>query len=163
MNELDRFIKMQEKDYEKALEEIKNGYKKTHWIWYILPIMKGLRNSTISNYYGIKDFEEATKYLENNYLRKHLIEMSQTLLDLGDVDIYYVMGSVDGIKLQQCMTLFNKVENEMKIDCGNIFKKVLTKFFNDKEDTKTLEILENQKKEKENKISSFDGQDKSKK
>ena len=156
MDELDRFIKMQEKDYEKALKEIKQGHKKTCWIWYILPIMKGLRNSKISKYYGIKDFEEATKYLGNKYLREHLIEMSQALLDLGDIDIYYVLGPIDGIKLQQCLTLFNKVENEMKINCGNIFKKVLTKFFNDEEDKKTLEILENQKKEKENNISKND-------
>ena len=149
--DLDRFIKMQEKDYEKALKEIKNGQKKTCWIWYILPIMKGLRKSKNSMYYGIKDFEEATRYLKNEYLRNHLIEMCQAILDLGDVDISMVMGYIDDIKLKQCMTLFNLVETEMKIDCGNIFKKVLIQFFNDEEDKSTLDILEKQRNEKNKK------------
>ena len=147
-DDLDRFIIMQEKNYKKALKEIKEGHKRTCWIWYILPIMKGLRNSKNSIYYGIKDFEEATNYLKHEMLRLHLIEMSEALLDLGDVNISDVMGPIDDIKLQQCMTLFNKVEKEMKIDCNNVFEKVLTKFYEGKEDEKTLEILENQKKEK---------------
>ena len=147
-DDLDRFIKMQEKDYQKALQEIKNGKKQTCWIWYILPIMKGLRNSKNSTYYGIKDFEEATKYLKNEYLRNHLIEMSQTIFDLKDVDISEVMGFIDDIKLQQCMTLFNIVEKNTKIDCGHVFEKVLTKYFNGENDKKTLEILEKQNNKK---------------
>ena len=145
---LDRFIKMQEKDYNKALQEIKNGKKQTCWIWYILPIMKGLRNSKNSTYYGIKDLEEATKYLKNEYLRKNLIEMSQAILDLGDVDITEVMGFIDDIKLKQCMTLFNIVEKNNEIDCGHIFKDVLDKYFNGENDKKTLEILEKQNNKK---------------
>ena len=151
MSDLERFIiihnKEKDNEYEKALEEIKKGKKRTCWIWYILPILKGLRSSKKANYYGIKDFEEAKEYLNHELLRSHLIEMCQALLNLGDVNITDVMGYIDDIKLQQCMTLFNKVEQEMKIDCDNIFKKVLTQFFNDKEDQKTLEILKIQKNE----------------
>ena len=58
------------------------------------------------------------------------------------------MGYIDDVKLQQCMTLFNKVEKDMKINCENIFQKVLEQFFQGKEDNKTLEILEKQKNEK---------------
>ena len=147
-DDLDRFIIMQEKNYKKALKEIKEGHKRTCWIWYILPIMKGLRESKTAVYYGIKDIQEATDYLKNDILRAHLIEMSKALLDLGNVDILSVMGYIDDVKLQQCMTLFNKVEKEMKINCDNVFQKVLEQFYNGKEDAKTLEILEKQKENK---------------
>ena len=146
MAELERFIEAHKKNYDNALKEIKNGKKRTCWIWYILPIMKGLRNSKNSLYYGIKDFEEATQYLNNEYLRSHLIEMSRAILDLGDVNITEVMGYIDDEKLRQCMTLFNKVEQEKKIDCKNIFKEVLSKYFKGVEDQRTLNILENLKK-----------------
>ena len=94
MADLDRFLKMHEKDYKKALSEIKSGKKKTCWIWYILPIMKGLRDSKNCKFYGIKSFEEATAYLNNDILRAHLIEMSKALLDLGYVNIFSVMGFI---------------------------------------------------------------------
>ena len=147
MADIKRFIEMHEKDYEKALKEIKNGKKQTCWIWYILPIMKGLRNSKNATYYGIKDLEEAKQYLNNELLRSHLIEMCQALLDLGNVDITYVMGYIDDIKLQQCMTLFNIVEQKAEINCDNIFKEVLFKYYNGEEDEKTLEILKVPKNE----------------
>jgi uncharacterized protein (DUF1810 family) len=149
MTDLEKFLIMHERDYNKALNEIKQGKKTSHWIWYILPIMKGLRESKTAIYYGIKDFEEATNYLKNDILRAHLIEMSNALLNLGNVNIFHVMGYIDDVKLQQCMTLFNKVEKEMNINCGNVFQKVLEQFYEGKEDEKTLEILEKQKIEKE--------------
>ena len=142
MADLERFIEMHKIHYDKALKEIKNGKKRTCWIWYILPIMKGLRNSKNSQYYGIKNFEEAIQYLSNEYLRLHLIEMCKAILDLGNIDISEVMGYIDDEKLKQCMTLFNKVEQEKKIDCKNIFKEVLSKYYNGEEDQKTLKILE---------------------
>ena len=49
MSDLSRFLEMHEINYEKALNEIKQGKKRTHWIWYILPIMKGLRESKTAN------------------------------------------------------------------------------------------------------------------
>ena len=148
MNDLEKFLIMHQKDYNKALNEIKQGQKRTHWIWYILPILKGLRESKTAIYYGIKDLNEATDYLKNDILKDHLIEMCNALINLGNVDISDVMGYIDDVKLQQCMTLFNKVEKEKNIDCGNVFQKVLEQFYEGKEDQKTLEILEKQKNEK---------------
>jgi len=149
MTDLEKFLIMHDKDYNRALSEIKQGRKTTHWIWYILPIMKGLRESKTAIYYGIKNLEEACDYLKNDILREHLIEMSKALLDLNNMDIFYVMGGdIDGIKLQQCMTLFNIVEKQKNINCDNVFQKVLEKFFNGEEDKKTLDILATQNMEK---------------
>ena len=154
MADLERFIIMHNEKYVQALEEIKEGRKKTCWIWYILPIMKGLRKSENSIKYGIKDFEEATEYLKNEKLQSHLIEMSKALLVLKNKNITDIMGYIDDVKLQQCMTLFDKVEKEMNIDCGNIFEKILKKYYNGEKDEKTLEILQNQENEKNKKINS---------
>lgn len=60
MANLERFIKAQENSYNQALNEIKMGEKKTHWMWYIFPQIKGLGFSEISNYYSIEDLDEAT-------------------------------------------------------------------------------------------------------
>ena len=59
MNNLERFLKAQGRDYEIALNEIKNGQKQSHWIWYIFPQIAGLGTSSTSQYYGIKDLAEA--------------------------------------------------------------------------------------------------------
>ncbi len=147
---LEKFLETQKVKYKIALDEIKNGKKKSCWIWYIFPIMKGLRKSPTSNYYGIKNIEEAIEYLKNEDLRHNLIEITQALLNLGNVNITEVMGFIDDEKLKACMTLFNIVEEKTGLDCGKIFQKVLHQFYEDEKDEKTLKILEQQEKEKNN-------------
>ena len=81
-NKLERFIEAQEKSYEEALKEIKNGRKETHWMWYIFPQIAGLGMTYISNYYSIKSIEEAEEYLKNIQLRTNLEEITKELLKL---------------------------------------------------------------------------------
>ena len=61
---LTRFYKAQEMDYETALSEIKAGRKRSHWMWYIFPQLKGLGMSGMADYYGIDGLEEAKAYLK---------------------------------------------------------------------------------------------------
>ena len=149
MSEINRFLLAQEKEYELALKEIKNGKKESCWIWYIFPQVKGLGSSMTSEEYGIKDIEEAKEYLENETLKSHLIEITQALLDLEEDNIDNIMHYPDNLKLKSSMTLFKKVEEVYNIDCGNIFQKTLDKFFNGEEDQNTIRILEKQKLEKQ--------------
>ena len=147
---LERFIEQQEKEYDLALKEIKNGEKVSCWMWYIFPQIRGLGKSSTSKYYGIKNIEEAIDYLKNETLKHNLLEITQALLDLGNVNIKKVMGFIDDVKLQSSMTLFNEAEIISHIDCGQIFQKVLSQFFNDEKDKNTLAILEEQKNIKNN-------------
>ena len=159
MSDLDRFLKAQEDDYQKALKEIKNGKKVSCWMWYIFPQIVGLGMTQMSKHYGIKNVEEAIDYLKNEILRKRLIEISQALLDLDEDeydDIREIMGFPDDLKLKSCMTLFKKVEELSGIDCDNVFNKVLERFYRGEEDNKTLTILEKQKYEKEKKNNNSD-------
>lgn len=137
MSNLDRFIKAQENDYETALNEIENGHKQSHWIWYIFPQLQGLGFSSMSQYYGIKDKEEAIDYMNHPVLRERLLEISQALLSLDCNDPVRVMGYPDNLKLQSSMTLFSIVSKEP------VFQKVLDKFYDGQEDQATLEKLKN--------------------
>ena len=134
-NDLERFLKAQDKDYEQALKEIKKGRKTSHWIWYIFPQIAGLGFSSTSKYYSIKDKNEAIEYLKNNTLKNRLIEICEALLSLESDDATYVMGYPDDLKLKSSMTLFSEVSD---ID---VFKKVLDKFYNGKKDEMTISLL----------------------
>ena len=149
MSNLQRFIEAQERDYERALNEIKNGQKRSCWMWYIFPQIKGLGMTQTSQYYGIDNIEEAIAYLNNDILKSRLIEITNALLELEDVDIKEVMGFPDNLKLKSSMTLFKKAEELSEIKYDNIFQKVLDKFYEGEDDSKTLLILEKQNFEKE--------------
>ena len=136
MSDLSRFIKAQEKDYERALSEIRSGHKRSHWIWYIFPQIAGLGFSSTAQYYAIKDRKEAEEYLKNDLLRERLVEISEALLLLESNDAGEVMGYPDDLKLRSSMTLFHEVAPDI-----DVFQKVLDKFFEGKPDQKTIELL----------------------
>lgn len=133
--DLERFVKAQEENYETALNEIKQGRKRSHWMWYIFPQIKGLGHSPIAQYYSIQDKNEAENYLKHPILSKRLVEISEELLKLDNDNASEVFGYPDDMKLKSSMTLFYLVSE------NNVFKKVLEKFFCGKLDERTIEIL----------------------
>ena len=135
MEGIDRFIKAQENSYNHALEEIKNGRKKSHWIWYIFPQLKGLGSSEISKYYSIRSRNEAEEYIKHPVLGSRLIEISNELLKLDTNNADDVMGWPDNMKLKSSMTLFALVSD------NDIFRRVLDKFFDGEMDDFTVQNL----------------------
>jgi uncharacterized protein (DUF1810 family) len=133
---LKRFIDAQESSYAIALSEIKSGRKRSHWMWYIFPQIKGLGFSETSMYYAIKDIEEAEEFLRHPILGNRLIEISKELLKLESNNAHQILGSPDDIKLHSSMTLFSSVPG-----ASPVFEDVLRKFFNGEKDNKTLQIL----------------------
>ena len=143
-HDLTRFKKAQELDYETALSEIRSGQKQSHWMWYIFPQLDGLGFSEISQYYGIKGIEEARAYLADDFLRSHLVEISERLLALESNNATQVMGYPDDLKLKSSMTLFllasghdSKYEKEAKV-----FKAVLEKYFAGEMDGQTVKMVQ---------------------
>lgn len=134
--EISRFIKVHQSDYQRALSEIKNGKKVSHWMWYIFPQIKGLGRSSISEYYGIQDLNEAKAYLADPILGKHLIEICEALLSLDTNDAAEVMGRPDDRKLKSSMTLFDAATESL-----NVFQMVLDKYYQGKKDYRTLRML----------------------
>lgn len=132
---LERFINSQANIYETALKEIQSGHKRTHGIWFIFPQLKGLGRSPTSMYYGLDGVEEAREYLNNPILGGRLREITKALLMLPDTNPHSIFGSPDDMKLRSCMTLFNTIEP------NSIFRQVIDKFFQGRQDTRTLSIL----------------------
>lgn len=108
---LQRFIDAQKCIYNIALEEIKSGGKRSHWIWYIFPQQKGLGRSYNSEFYGLDSKEEAKAYINHPILGSRLREITKALLEhKGHRTIHQLMGSnIDVLKLKSSMTLFDKV------------------------------------------------------
>lgn len=131
---LDRFLKAQESSYQQAYNEIKNGEKCSHWIWYIFPQLEHLGHSWNSKYYGITDLSEAKAYWENETLQKRLLDICRQLLTHNDKPIEQIMGHLDARKLKSSMTLFDLVAPH------SIFEQILENFFNGKRDSTTLRI-----------------------
>lgn len=115
-----RYIPVYKQTYAQALQEVKNGKKETHWMWWIFPQMRGLGKSERSQFYGIPDRDQARLFLEHPYLGKHLIEITQAVFD-SDKTPYEIFGA-DVIKFRSCMKLFASLENTNKI-----FKQIINK------------------------------------
>ena len=137
MNNLNRYIEAQSYDYKRALKEIKNGKKETHWMWYIFPQIKGLGFSATSKFYEIQSIDEAISYLDNEILGPRLIEISNELLKLKSNNIIDILGPIDSLKLKSSMTLFSYISN------NQIFNKVLEKYYNNELDINTINICKN--------------------
>ena len=136
MKDLDRFIKAHEKYYEIALKEIENGHKESHWIWFIFPNLKVFSGSEISYHYGLDDLEEAKEYLNNPLLKSHLLEISMALLNINKENIMDIVEFPDNLKICSSMTMFSVIEPD-----NEIFKNVIKKYFQNKEDEKTLMFI----------------------
>ena len=139
MHNLERFLLIQEHDYQTALKEIKSGHKQNHWIWYIFPQLDGLvsaPSSTTKNY-SLKNKAEAIAYYNNPILQSRLLEITKELLAHKNKNIQQIMGEVDSVKLRSCMTLFHYISgNEI-----SVFREILDQYFSGEVDQKTIEIL----------------------
>ena len=118
--------------YEKALEEIRNGNKEEHWIWYIFPQIEGLGRSSYSQMYGIPGLEGAIEYLKNKTLHDRLVEISMALLKLETNDLMSVMWEIDCYKIRSCITLFYQAAVKLygtDSEEANLFIQIRDKYF----------------------------------
>lgn len=108
---LQRFIEAQDKwnTYDKALEEVKNGKKVTHWIWFIFPQLYGLGHSEMSQFYGLDGREEAEAYIAHPILKQRLVEICEAVLN-NEKSVYEIFGN-DAIKVRSCVLLFESVSD----------------------------------------------------
>lgn len=120
---LQRFINAQDFGiYEKALQEVKNGRKMSHWIWFIFPCIRGLGHSQKTQYYSIKSLDEARAYLKHPVLGSRLREIIEAMLSCGQSDAGQIFG-IDYVKVASCLTLFDYISP------NDIFGKAIDKMF----------------------------------
>lgn len=134
--DLKRFVDAQEFDYERALSEIRNGRKLTHWMWYIFPQYDGLGHSSLSKRYAIKSAAEAEAYLRHPILGPRLTACCEAAVSVAGRSAREVFGSPDDMKLRSCVTLFAAVSLP-----GSVFERVLDVFFQGERDDRTLRLM----------------------
>ena len=134
---LARFFEGQYLIYPIALKELQTGVKRTHWMWFIFPQVKGLGKSHNSMFYGLSGIDEAKEYLAEPTLNNRLREITETVLNLQSDSILKVFGKIDSMKLQSSMTIFDLASP------NDIFAKVLDKWYDGQRDSSTLKILQN--------------------
>ena len=134
--DLSRFVKAQKTVYEAVIDELRQGEKRSHWIWFIFPQIRGLGFSSQSQTYAIQSNNEAIAYLAHPILGARLRECCSILLAIQGKTIDEIMGSPDNLKLRSSMTLFASVSENV-----SPFREILDKYYQGKTDRKTLWIL----------------------
>ena len=135
---LERFLTAQESVYDTALNELRNGKKLSHWMWFIFPQIAGLGQSEISKYYAIKDINEARAYLNHSVLGKRFEECLNAVLSCKTGNPVRIFGDIDALKFHSCLTLFLNANPE-----NQLIQDALSKFYGTT-DFATDNILDNQ-------------------
>ena len=135
-HDLQRFIDAQAPIYETALGEICAGSKRSHWMWFIFPQLRGLGLSHTAHFYGIASLDEARAYLEHPILGTRLRECVEAILPWHDrLTAEDILGPIDAVKLRSSFTLFDQIER------NTLFAAGLELFFDRKPDDRTLALL----------------------
>jgi uncharacterized protein (DUF1810 family) len=133
---LERFVEAQEHDYAVALDELRAGRKRSHWMWYVFPQMRGLGSSPFSERYGIASLDEARAYLAHRVLGPRLREIADVVLRIDGASAREIFGSPDDLKLRSCATLFAQLSPP-----SSVFHQLLDKFFDGTPDAATLALV----------------------
>ena len=134
--DLQRFIAAQEQAYAPALAELRAGRKRTHWVWYIFPQLRGLGFSAMAQAYGMAGLDEARAYLEHPLLGARLVECVQAMLAHTGLPAAGILGEIDAIKFRSCLTLFVAAGGQP------VFHEALQRFFAGVPVAQTLALLQ---------------------
>ncbi|HEY8819677.1 MAG TPA: DUF1810 domain-containing protein [Candidatus Limnocylindrales bacterium] len=135
-HDLDRFLAAQQGAYAGALEELRQGRKTGHWIWFVFPQLAGLGRSEMSRYYAITSLDEARAYLVHPVLGARLRECATAVLATNGRTAVEIFGSVDAVKVRSCMTLFRRAAPD-----DPVFATILDRFYERRPDETTDALL----------------------
>ena len=135
--DLDRFVRAQADCYAAALAELRRGRKRTHWMWFVFPQMRGLGVTATSEYYGISGLPEARAYLAHPVLGPRLRDCTAAVLGLTGVTLRGLFGTPDDLKFRSSMTLFSRADEP-----DSVFAAALGTCCGGHEDPATLDLLD---------------------
>jgi uncharacterized protein (DUF1810 family) len=134
--DLDRFVQAQDPLMERVCHELRDGRKRSHWMWFVFPQLGGLGRSAMTQYYAIASLDEADAYLRHPILGPRLVDCSELVNRVEGRSINEIFASPDDLKFHSCMTLFSLVQ-----DTAPVFKVALAKYFGGALDQLTTEQL----------------------
>jgi uncharacterized protein (DUF1810 family) len=134
-----RFVNAQESVYSQVLEELTAGRKRTHWMWFIFPQLRGLGHSAMAQRYAIRDLDQATRYLADPILGSRLRHDVRLMIGHKGKSALEILGSPDDLKLRSCLTLFGQAASDNSDRM--LFIEALDQFYGGEPDSRTLELL----------------------
>jgi uncharacterized protein (DUF1810 family) len=134
--DLQRFVEAQADTYAQAVRELAEGRKRSHWMWFVFPQLRGLGRSAMAARFGIASLAEARAYLAHPLLGARLEECTGLTLRIEGRPINAIFGTPDDLKFNSCMTLFDAAAPE-----AARFKQALRKYFDGMPDARTLDLL----------------------
>lgn len=134
--DLQRFVDAQDGVYTAVIQELRSGTKRSHWMWFIFPQVRGLGSSSMSMRFGITSREEAVCYLQHPILGRRLRECTSLVLAIEGRSSREIFGTVDDLKFRSSMTLFARVAGS-----DTLFDEALRKYYGGVEDERTLGTL----------------------
>jgi uncharacterized protein (DUF1810 family) len=137
--DLRRFLDAQDRVYDTVLAELRSGAKRSHWIWFVFPQLRGLGRSATAQHYGISSLDEARAYLAHPVLGPRLLDCTGTVAAIDGRSVDEIFGWPDNLKVRSSMTLFVHASDDPESQAG--FRAVLDKFYGGEEDPATVELL----------------------
>jgi len=135
-DDLARFIEAQNAVYDAVREELSAGRKRTHWMWFVFPQLRGLGRSPTAHHFGIASRGEAVAYLEHPVLGRRLHEGVELVMAIKDRTVHEIFGTPDDLKFHSSMTLFAIVAS-----ADPLFQRALDKYFGGERDPLTIALL----------------------
>ena len=135
-DDLERFVVAQAPHIEAVRGELAAGRKRTHWMWFVFPQLRGLGHSQLAWHFGLQSVAEARDYLAHPILGARLRECVELAVAVPDRSAHEIFGSPDDLKLRSCLTLFREIDG-----APGLFGRALDRFFDGRPDPKTLQML----------------------
>jgi uncharacterized protein (DUF1810 family) len=139
-----RFIHAQDPVFDRVRSELRDGRKRSHWMWFVFPQLSGLGHSAMAQRYALASLEEAKAYLQHPVLKSRLVECTELVNAVEGRSIHEILGSPDDMKFHSCMTLFSSVPA-----APPVFDSALAKYFGGRRDRLTKDKLPSPKDEPE--------------
>jgi len=133
---LQRFVDAQNPVYDKVCSELRDGRKKSHWMWFIFPQIEGLGSSQLARKFAISSLAEASAYLQHPILGPRLAECTSLVNFVEGRPIEQIFGYPDDFKFRSSMTLFAHATLD-----NRVFIDALHKYFSGEFDPATLARL----------------------
>lgn len=133
--DLQRFVTAQAPVYAQVLGELRDAYKRSHWMWFIFPQLRGLGVSSMAQFYGLAGLDEAQAYLEHPVLGPRLRECTGLVMAAKAQSLNAIFGSPDDVKFCSCMTLFDLAAP------GDVFGQAVDRWCDGRRDGRTISMI----------------------
>jgi len=135
--DLERFVRAQDGVHDQALAELRDGRKRSHWMWFVFPQLAGLGRSATAQHYAVDGLDEARAYLAHPVLGPRLVQAAEVAAAAPARSADDLFGGVDAMKARSSMTLFARAADE-----PGPYRAVLDRWFHGTEDPLTVRLLE---------------------